>query len=93
MVLLGIGNDAPIVTATRVFQMSKCHGILVEQRRIVLPGNEDNMEYDQESAGPGMSYQTTSENDVLPGWARSCSHLSFGGNHGGRIHAAQLQKE
>ena len=41
MVLLEPGNDTPIVTATRVFQMSKCHGILVEQRRIVLPGNED----------------------------------------------------
>lgn len=93
MILLGIGYDTPIVTATRVFQMSKCHGILEEQRGIVNPGDEDKMEHDQDSAGLDMSYQTTSENDVLPGWARSCSHLSFGGSHGGRIPAARLQKE
>ena len=73
--------------------MSKCHGSIVEQRRIFLPGNEDKMGHDQDSARLDVSCESICENDVPPGWARSCSRLSFGGNHGGRIHVAQLRKE
>lgn len=48
MILLETRKDAPIVTATRGVQMSKCHGSIVEQRRIFLPGNEDKMGHDQD---------------------------------------------